>query len=92
MRVAVESLTRDPRTKAVYGFTGHSTGCAILAEVPTWQEAERLASLSQVYGLADVEIFPLLSNEHLRVGLEEAERIAAPAFEEPIVAKAAGRP
>lgn len=78
MRAAVENLERDPRVKTVYGFTGHSTGLAILSEVPNWKEAERIASLARVYGLTDVEIFPLLPTEQLRTGLEEAEKIAIP--------------
>lgn len=82
MRAAVGSLERDPRVKTVYGFTGHSTGFAILSEVPNWKKAERIASLARVYGLTDVEIFPLLPAEQLRTGLEEAEKIAIPSPQE----------
>jgi hypothetical protein len=76
MRSCVERLAQDPRVKSIHGYTGHSTGIAILTEVHNWQEADRIASLTRVYGLTDIEVFPLVSNDHLRTGLEEAERIA----------------
>lgn len=83
LRAAFENLTRDPRVRTAYGVTGHSAGLVIFADVPNWQEAERLASLARVHGLSDVEVFPLVPSENLRIGLEEAERIAVQRPEEP---------
>ena len=76
MRSCVEQLARDPRVKVIYGTVGQSTGLCALAEVPTGQEAERLAAIAQICGLTNVEIIPLLQPEQLRLGLQEAERIA----------------
>ncbi|MDQ7828499.1 MAG: hypothetical protein QN122_03965 [Armatimonadota bacterium] len=76
MRAALEQLSRDPRVKQVFGLTGYSTGFAIWSEVSNPAEAERLSSLCRVYGLTNVEIFPLVNSEHLRIGLEEAERVS----------------
>lgn len=76
MRTCVEQLERDPRVKAIYGISGHSIGCAVLCEVSTWQDADRVAAILQVSGLPNVEFVNLLPGEQLKVGLEEAERFA----------------
>ncbi len=89
MRSCVEQLSKDPRVKAIYGVTGQDTGWAALCEVPNREEANRLASLAEVYGQSNVEIVSLMSSQHLLAGLEEAERIApeapqafSPSFQE----------
>ncbi len=76
MRSCVEQLARDPRVKIIYGTTGQSTGLCALVEVTSGLEAERLAAIAQVCGLTNVEIIPLVPPEQLRLGLQEAERVA----------------
>ena len=76
MRACVEQLARDPRVKIIYGTAGQSTGICALVEVSSGQEAERLAAMAQVCGLTNVELIPLVPPEQLRLGLQEAERIA----------------
>lgn len=76
MRSCVEQLARDPRVKIIYGTAGQSTGLCALVDVRNGQEAERVAAIAQVCGLTNVEIIPLVPPEQLRIGLQEAERIA----------------
>jgi hypothetical protein len=76
VRTFIDQISRDPRVKSIYGTNGQGTGCALWCDVPNYQEADRIAALAQVYGLANVQIIHLVPTEQLRVGLQEAERFA----------------
>ena len=75
-RACIEQLSRDPRIKTVYGATGQSTGCVVLVDVPNQQEVLRLVSLMQVSGLPNTQVIPLIGEQQLKIGLEEAEKIS----------------
>ena len=77
VRASLEQLSRDPTVKATYGLIDKGTvSFALLCEVPSSHEAEHLAAMARIYGLANVEVLPLVMADDLRAGLEEAERSA----------------
>ena len=76
-RACIDQLSRDPRVKTVYGASGHSIGCVVLVDVPVQQEVSRLVSFMQVSGLPNTQVIPLIDEQQLIIGLEEAEKLSS---------------
>lgn len=76
VRACIEQLSKDPRVRNIWGFTGQSVGCCVIAEVPNAHEAQRLAAFLQVSGLPNAQVYPLVGGEQFHWGLEETEAAA----------------
>ena len=74
-RACIEQLSKDPRVRSIYGAAGQSTGVVVMADVHSEQDSMRLASLMQVWGLPHTQVIPLIEEQQLRSGLEEAEKV-----------------
>ncbi|MBI4310501.1 MAG: hypothetical protein HY681_01860 [Chloroflexi bacterium] len=72
--LCIQQLARDPRAKAVYGTTGHSTGCCVIAEVASKEEVQRIVGFMQISGLSQCEVTPLVNASQFRAGLQEAQK------------------
>jgi hypothetical protein len=74
-RARIEQLSRDPTITATYGIMDDGAiSLTLLCEMPAGQGATELATMARNYGIANVQIMPLVGPDELRAGLQQAER------------------
>ncbi len=79
----IQQLVRDPRVQYLFGTTGRSTGCAVICEVQTQQEAQEIMGLLQINGLPDVRSSSLVAADTLQLGIRAQIKTAPAAPQEP---------
>lgn len=72
----IEQLRNDPRVQVVYGLSGHSSGCAVIAEVTDRQEGEEIAGFLAINGFPEVQTSYVLPAQQMWAGLKQAQRSA----------------